>query len=192
MPIYRLTRYPREITLRDGTAVLLRPMSAQDGPALLDFFKRIPEDDRYYLKEDVTSPKVIERWCQELDYDRALPLLALVNGRIVADATLHRRRAGARKHVGEVRLVVDPHFRLRGLGTALIQELCAIAHDAGLERLTYEAAAGAQDLAIQTAERLGFVRAATLPGYIKDRDGKPYDLVILDLPLGKWYEWWQF
>ncbi|MBI4336871.1 MAG: GNAT family N-acetyltransferase [Chloroflexi bacterium] len=192
MPVYQLTRYPKEVVLRDGARVVARPMVREDMQRLLAFFIRVDEADRHYLKEDVTSPKVAQQWSEGLDYDRSLPLLALADGRVVADATLHRRRAGARCHVGEVRVVVDPEYRNRGLGTALISELAAIAYEAGLERLTYEVAARAQTTALQTAERLGFVRLATLPGYIKDVKGSPDDLVIMDLPLGRWYEWWQF
>lgn len=115
--IYKLTAYPKDIRLRDGVRVTLKPMTLEDADALQQFFLQIPAEERHYLKEDVTSPKVIKRWADELDYDRALPLLAWVDGRVVADGSLHRTRTMARRHVGELRIVVDPAFRLRGLGT---------------------------------------------------------------------------
>lgn len=191
-PAPRLSAYPKEVSLRDGSTVTLRPMEKRDKDGLLSFFLRIPEEDRYYLKEDVTAPKVIERWASELDYNRALPLLAISDGDIVADATLVRHRAGARRHIGDVRIVVEPRFRNRGLGTLLLNELILIAYQAGLERLTCEAVAEREQDAIEAAERVGFVRAAVLPQQCKDSKGKPQDLIILELPLGKWYEWWQF
>lgn len=190
--IYKLTAYPREAALRDGTKVTLKPMEQMNGKALLAFFRRIPAEDRFYLKEDVTSPEVIERWTEEMDYDRTLPLLAWANGRIVGDATLHRSRAGARRHVGQVRITVDPEYRSRGLGTMLLHELAAIANDNGLERLLLEAVAEREDAAIKAAEFVGFVKAGLLPGHAKDLEGHPRDIVLLEMPLGKWFEWWEF
>jgi L-amino acid N-acyltransferase YncA len=186
---YKLSAYPKEATLRDGRTVVLKPMMPEDAEALLEFFQQVPADDRYYLKEDVTSPKVIQRWAAELDYNRTLPLLAWVDGQIVADATLHRTRALARRHVGEVRIVVHPEFRNQGLGTLLLRELAAIADENGLEKLQFQAVADREDAAIQAAEFVGFVKIAVLPNHAKDRDGHPRDVVLLEMPLGRWLEW---
>ena len=190
--IYKLTAYPKQVALRDGTPVTLKPMTQQDADALLKFFLRVPPDDRHYLKEDVTSPKVLQRWAAELDYDRALPLLAWVNGRVVADGTLHRTRAGARRHVGELRIVVDPEFRARGLGTTVMHELAAIANDNGLERLFFQAVTGREDMAIKAAEFVGFIKVGVLQSHAKDLDGHPRDIVLMEMPLGKWFEWWSY
>ncbi len=85
---------------RAGTHVTFRPLEPTDANRLLQFFNRVPAEDRFYLKEDVTSAEVIENWVQHIDYNRVLPLLALIDGEIVADATLHRSRAGAHRHLG--------------------------------------------------------------------------------------------
>jgi RimJ/RimL family protein N-acetyltransferase len=187
---YKLSAYPKEVVLKDGTKVVLKPMTEHDAGALLRFFLKIPAVDRYYLKEDVTSPSVTQRWARELDYDRALPLLAWIEGQVVADATLHRQRAGARRHVGEVRVLVDPDFRNQGLGTAMIRELATIANDSGLEILTFEVVADKEDAAIAAAKFVGFVPMGVLCGHAKDPDSHPRDLVLLEMPLGKWFEWW--
>ena len=50
--------YPKELTLlKSGASVTIRLLQPEDGPELLGFFSRIPEEERLYLKEDVTSPK---------------------------------------------------------------------------------------------------------------------------------------
>ncbi|MCI0439563.1 MAG: N-acetyltransferase, partial [Chloroflexi bacterium] len=108
MAVYTMTAYPKTIDLLGGDKLTVRPMVAGDKAALLDFFLRVPEEDRFFLKEDVTSPRVIEEWAERLNYGRALPLLALDGERIVADGTLHRRRAGSMRHRGEIRIVVEP------------------------------------------------------------------------------------
>lgn len=188
--VYKLTAYPKEINLQDGTSVTLKPMIEDDADALLHLFLNIPPEERHYLKEDVTSPKVIARWAIQLDYDRALPILAWVNGRVVADATLHRTRTLARRHVGEVRVVVDPEYRKRGLGTTIMRELASIANENGLERLLFQAISGREEAAIKAAEFVGFIKLAVLPGHGKDMDGFPRDIVIMEMPLNGWLDWW--
>jgi L-amino acid N-acyltransferase YncA len=170
----------------------LQPLGQSDGQALSAFFSRIPEDERFFLRDDVTSPKVIARWTTDVNYDRALPLVAIHDGRIVGEAVLLRSRHGAYRAVAGLRVTVDPEARQRGLGTALIKELCDIAADAELERVTAEFVAGVQDDAIGAAERLGFLRAATIHELLRDEHGHPHDVVVMSLPLGKWYEWWNF
>ena len=189
---YDVSGFPKEAYLRDGTRIVLKPMTPDDAGALLDFFRGSPAEDRFYLKEDVTSRKVVERWVEELDYDRTLPLLGWVEDKVVADATLHRNRAGARRHSGEVRVLVTPEYRNRGLGTTLIRELAQIADKNGLERLLFEAVAEKEEDAIQAAKFLGFVQVGTLGNFAKDSGGHPRDLALLELPLGKWLEWWSF
>jgi L-amino acid N-acyltransferase YncA len=155
-------------------------MVPEDKDALLDFFRSIPPEDRFYLKEDVTDPKVLERWAQTLDYSRALPLLAILDGKIAGDGTLHHRRAGARKHVGEVRVVVAPAYRNRGVGRGLLHQLIDIAGDMGLKQLIFEVVAETEQAARRTAQLLGFVPVAVLPAHVCDACGNPHDLIIME------------
>jgi ribosomal protein S18 acetylase RimI-like enzyme len=192
MPVYKLEAFPQQVRLRNGATVELRPMVSADRDKVLEFFLRVPEEDRYFLKDDVTSPRVIESWASHLDYDRALPLLAWRDGVVVGDAVLVRSRTGARSHIGELRVVVDPEYRNLGLGSILTRQLCEIAADAELEKVIVELVADRDQEAIVTMERLGFLRSARLPEYFRDPKGHPHDLIVMVLPLGKWFEWWTF
>ncbi len=161
-PIPNLEAYPKQIMLLDGTVVSVRPLEPKDQTALLRFFQRVPEEDRFYLKENVTAPEVIYRWTHEIDFDRVLPLVAISqSGQIIADATLHRSRSPARRHMGELRIVVDPAYREQGLGTRLIRELLDVATDLGLERAIFELVAHREEAAIEAAIRQ--TRRALLP-----------------------------
>lgn len=192
MAVYSIKRYPRQSEMRDGACVTLRPMTRGDEAPLLEFFKRVPEEERFLLKDDVTSPTVVHGWAEYLDYDRALPLLAVAGDRIVADAVLVRHRGGYRSHSSEVRVVVDPEWRGRGLGLALMRELAEIAYDAELDQVTFEMVADVQDEMIRAAESLGAVTAGRVTDFAKDIRGHHHDVVYLTLPLGKWWEWSQF
>lgn len=171
-------RYPKYATLRDGSVVVTRPLVPTDEKALLTFFRGIPAEDRVFLKDDVTKTEVIAAWCRDLDYERVLPLVAEVGGDLVADATLHQRRAGWMRHVARVRVVIAPAYRGKGLGTQLINELIALAEETDLEKMDVELMAD-QKAAIAAFQTLGFVQVAVFPDHVKDLTGKKHDLMVL-------------
>jgi RimJ/RimL family protein N-acetyltransferase len=177
-----LKEFPKRISLRDGTPVTLRPMVESDEAALLAFFLRLSPEDRQFLRDDVTRPELIRAWCQGIDYNRVLPILAECEDRIVGDATLHRR-SGWMRHLGEIRVVTDPFYRRRGLAAAMAREIFYLALQAGLDKMTAEVGAD-QHAAIKVFERLGFRQEARLDGHIVDLLGRRHDLVVLttDIP----------
>ena len=177
--------WPTTVDIKGGQ-VSLRPLTPPDKTLLLEFFRRVPAEERLYLKDDVTSPQVIDRWVRELDYSRVLPLLAWDGDRIVGDGTLHRSRAEARRHIGEVRIVIDPEYRNRGVGRALLQSLVQVARaeDARLEKLVFEVVPDTEQAAVHTSEALGFVKAATFSAHVRYVDGTAHDLDVYELQVG--------
>ncbi len=173
-----LEGFPETVTLRDGAQVALRPMQPDDGPALLEFFRGLPEEDRLFLREDVTKEEVVDRFVRNLDYQAVLPLIAEHRGRIVGDGTLHRDRHGWAAHVGEIRVVVDPEFQRRGLGTAIARVLVRRATGFGLDKLVAEVVEN-QVAAKRAFGKLGFYPEAVLKSHVKDIHGTKRDLVIL-------------
>ena len=66
MATYKLSRYPRPLQLQDGSTVVIKPMNADDGPGLLEFFRRIPEHERFFLKDDIAMPEVVHSFIESL------------------------------------------------------------------------------------------------------------------------------
>lgn len=174
-----ISGYPKTVVVRDGTRVTLRPMVIGDRDRLLEFFRGIPEDDLWYLKEDATREATVDGWVSNLNYNRVLPIVAEDDGRIVADASLHRRPHGAFSHMGKVRIVVAPDFRRKGLGMWMLLDLINIAMHSGLDKLVAELVSEKENAAIEAFKRLGFVTEATLSDVAKAPDGRPYDLVFM-------------
>jgi GNAT superfamily N-acetyltransferase len=168
MSVYRLTRYPRTVRLGDGTELTLRPMEQGDAAQLLAFFRAIPAAER------------------------ALPLLAFDGNRVVADAVLIRHRGGYLQHKAEIRVLVHPEVRQRGLGVLLMRELTDFAWDAELEEVELAVVRDVQDDAIAAAKLVGAFEVGALKDYVKDQQGDLHDLVLLRIPLGKWWQWSQF
>ena len=178
-----LGRFPSTATLYDGEQVIIRPLQPGDKDALLSFFLRVPEEDRFYLNSDVASPEVIAEFTERIDLTQAIPLVAETEDRILADATLHRSRRAARRHVGEIRVVVEPEYRRRGLGVRLIHELIQVGRDLELNSLVFELVSGHQQDAINAALGAGFEEVAVLRGRVLDIQGNPQDLIILERTL---------
>jgi L-amino acid N-acyltransferase YncA len=188
--IPNIDTYPKTVLLRDDTLITFRPLAKEDKARLLEFFMRIPEEDRYYLRENVASPEAIQKWTANIRFDDVIPIIALADDAIVADATLHRSRAPAKRHVAEIRIVVDPEYREVGLGGRLMRELLDIAHELGLDSATMELVEGRELSALIAAESVGFRRVATLTNRVKDTWGNYRDLVLLDVNLDDDSRWW--
>jgi len=178
-----LSRYPREAQLKDGSSVILRPMTRLDEGNLLDFFINLTEEDRLYLRNDVANVRVVRSWFEQIDYQRVFPLLAIAGEDIVGDATLHRKPFSWMRHMGGIRIVVAPAYRKLGLARILADELLENATDEGLEKLTADVVAD-QDIALEAFSRLGFRKEATLKDYVLDSKGIRHDLVMMIKDIG--------
>jgi L-amino acid N-acyltransferase YncA len=173
-----LGAYPIQVSLQEGPPVQIRPMELKDGPGVLDFFRALPEEDRLFLRDDVTRPEWLNRFVHKIDYNSMVPLVAEQAGKIVGNATLYRSLHGWSVHVGEIRLAVARALQGKGLGTILARELVRIAVDAGIEKMIVSVVDN-QVGAKRAFEKLGFRPEAVLKGQVKDIHGSKRDLVIL-------------
>src|SRR5437764_7253795 len=156
-----LEEYPKEISLKDGFKSVLRPLKPSDEKAFHDFFLAVPEQERMFIKHRVTEPQIIRDWCQNIDLGRNLPLLALMEGKIIGDATLHQQLGGWKRHIGRVSVLVHPKYRGRGLAKALVAEIVSIARAVGLEKVEAEFI-GEQEAAVNMFAMLGFSKLMRL------------------------------
>lgn len=171
-------RYPQEVALQDGRRLLLRPFESSDVDALHAFFLRLPEKERRAAWDRIDDKSIVEEWGRSLDYSKTFALLALDDGKIVADATLHFRRHGPLRHVGRIRWMIDPAYRHRGLGTTFVKQFMEIGRADGLRRLNCMLAGALEKEAVEVLEKLGFEKIQ-IPGYGTDPDGAPQDMTML-------------
>lgn len=177
-----VAEYPKEFTLKDNSHCIIRPLESTDEMGFHEFFLAVPLQERMFIKHRVTEPAVIHDWCQNIDYGRNLPLLAVGEGRILADATLHQQLGGWRRHIGRVSVLVHPQARGRGLASALVSEIIDIAGRLGLEKLEAEFISE-QEAAMKVFGMLGFTRLLHLPDYVKDMQAVSHDWIMMGLDL---------
>jgi RimJ/RimL family protein N-acetyltransferase len=169
--------YPRRVTT-EGGEIEFRLMSRADEAAVLAFAQKLPTHDLLFLPRNISEPKVLSAWVNEIERGDIVSLLALRDGVVVGCGTLVRDRHSWSPHVGEIRMVVALDVRGQGVGRALSQETFAIALNAGLEKLSVQMTVD-QSAAIALFESLGFRAEALLHDHVRDAAGATHDIVVL-------------
>jgi L-amino acid N-acyltransferase YncA len=170
--------YPKEATLKDGRVVTIRLLANGDFDKLYAFFKALPEEDRLFMRHDVTDPEVVGKWVEQLDFDRVIPLVAEEEDKIVADGTLHFARHGWARYVGQIRLVTARTHRHVGLGTLIARELVLLAEKRDLEKLQSQVIEDNVG-SVRLFEKLGFKTCAVLKDLVRDQKDNKRNLAIM-------------
>ena len=108
---------------------------------------------------------------------KRVQLVAVEGGEVigyVAVVPLH----GWSSHVGEVRVIVDPDRRGRGIGRALARHAVLGAVELELRKMVVEVVAD-QEPTIAMFRSLGFDPEALLTDHVRDQSGALRDLMIL-------------
>jgi GNAT superfamily N-acetyltransferase len=171
--------YPKEVILKDGTGVTLRPLIGGDERLLLEMFQRLSRDDLWFLNHELTGRDLIDEWVRNLDPDRVMSIVALLEGNIIANAALMMKRYGAKSHIGKVRISVDPAFREKGLGTWMLLDLVNMAMARGLRMLVMRLVQDRDVYIFKGVRRLDFIQEALLKDHVLDREGNPHNLIIM-------------
>ena len=179
---YALERFPQEITLKDGTECVIRPLGKRDETRLQKFFSAVPETERLFIKKPVTNQALLREWCRHADFEQNLPLLMLDGARIIGEATLHQRHGGWKRHIGMVTVLTHPDYRGRDVAKILVDEIVLIAQHLGLKKLEAEVN-GERKVAIRALEQLGFQELYRLPDYVLDMQSRAHDYVLLGMDL---------
>ncbi len=174
----RDSRYPAAGTV-GGQRVTLRLMEAGDGEAMLAFARGLPEHDLLFLRRDITQVDQVETWIQRIEAGVTTSLLVLDGeGTISGYATVDRSDLRWSQHVAELRVLVGPTLRGRGVGRLLTEEAFRIALGMGVDKIIGQMTVD-QHEAIAVFRSLGFQPEALLRDHVKDRQGEKHDLVIL-------------
>lgn len=173
--------YRQIFSLKDGARVLVRPLTKDDRQAFLDLFLPVSDEDKRYIRHNVSDPSVVNGWIDNLEYDKVLPLVAEVGHHIVGCSTLHFREGPAR-HVAEVRIFLAKDFRQRGVGSRMLQGLIDMARRRSLYMLIVEVVSDQAHL-IKAFQNLGFESRCVFEDAFMLPDGDLRDINYLVLRL---------
>jgi RimJ/RimL family protein N-acetyltransferase len=164
--------------MKDGTEVTIRRLVPSDIDKLLEFYGSLPEEDRRYLKFDVTDRKAVAKRLRRIETGDDIRIAAIHGGVIVASGALELSGETWSKHQGEIRVVIARPFQQRGLGTIMIRELYFIAVQNQIQTIVarmMRPQVGAQ----KVFRRLGFRDETMFPDFVKDIQGGSQDLIVM-------------
>lgn len=158
--------------LRDGSSVLIRPISADDGHLLRSGFERLSERSRY-MRFQAPMARLSDQqlsYLTNVDHRDHEALLALDPETGAAVGVARFVRIG--EEVAECAIVVADDWQNRGLATQLLDRLAKRAYEEGIRRFT----------AIVLAENTEAMRLLEGLGYLEQRSfGSQVELDI-ELP----------
>lgn len=171
------TRYPRTLEIKGGD-VSLDLMTPDMEAEVLTFANTLDPHDLLFLRRDITQPKVLSAWSKQLESGEITSLIARSDGQMLGCTAVVRDERSWSPHVGELRVLVSPAGKERGLGRLLIQESFLIALSLKLQKLTAHMTVD-QTGAINVFEEMGFKPEALLKDQVMDQAGDKHDIVIL-------------
>lgn len=161
-----------------GTAITIRAPEPIDAAAMARFAASVPAHDLLFLARDIRQPKVVGAWLKGQREGTIVSLIALDGGEIVATVAALSDGLSWSAHVWELRLLVGPSMRGKGLGRHLLDAAITAATAAGATKLTARMTPD-QTGAITLFEECGFRAEALLRGQVTDADGAEHDLALL-------------
>jgi len=182
-----LKDYPKEIILKDGTGVTIRTVREGDKKGLLEMFKHFPESELWFLDHDLSDPGYIHDWVMNLELKREISIIALLEGRIIANTVLRMKNFGAESHIGRLKFSVVPSFRDKGLGTWMLLDIINLAISRGLQMLVIHLEQDREPSIINWIKKFNFHEEAVLENYLSDREGNFHNLVVMTKRL--YLEW---
>ncbi len=125
----------RDLVLRDGARLRLRPIRPDDEPRLVDLYDRLSRHTAYQRFFSVMRrlPPDWAHFLANVDYRRRLALVVEhpPAGELIAVA---RYEPTEREDTAEIAFVIQDGWQDRGLGTVLLGELLAAAEARGIRR----------------------------------------------------------
>ena len=167
-------------TVKTIAPFAIQSMADIEEADIVRFVDRVPLHDLLFLERDIRQPRVLTAWRRAIERGSVHSLVAVADGAIVATTAVIREPLGWSAHVAEVRLLVLPDWRGKGVGRALLEASIDQAIGEGAAKLTARMTPD-QRGAITLFEETGFRGEALLRDHVRDADGGLHDLAILSL-----------
>ncbi|WP_200262701.1 GNAT family N-acetyltransferase [Streptomyces sp. HSG2] len=134
-----------DVVLRDGGTARVRPIDVDDADRLVGFYERVSEESKYYrffAPYPRLSAKDVRRFTHHDFVDR-VGLAATVGGEFIATVRYDRigpdgMSAPAPADEAEVAFLVQDAHQGRGVASALLEHIAAVARERGIRRFAAE------------------------------------------------------
>jgi RimJ/RimL family protein N-acetyltransferase len=163
----RETAYQRQLELKDGLRMHLRPIRPEDEPLLHEAFSRMSERSVYFrffspLKR---LPDEMAHALARVDYEQRFALVATTHRpdgqEHILGVARYDRVPGS--DTAEVAVAVVDEYQRRGLGAGLLSNLCQVAREHGIHRFSLIVLPENQSM-LGLLRRLGWIHQARFQG----------------------------
>ena len=169
---------PKEFDL-NGHKLVLRNAEEDDAEMLLKYLKQVYSETPFLIQEpdEITFTIDDEKKYIKENNDSALDLLLIgtLDGKHVGNCSLMANHARRLKHKVSLGIVLYLEYTGLGIGKIMIEEVCSIAKEVGIEQIELEVATNNRN-AISLYKKMGFEKIATLPNSMKYNDGTYSDV----------------
>jgi acetyltransferase len=150
----------QEFTTRSGVHCLLRAIRPEDADALQRFVRELSEESRYFRFLSTMaelSPAMLARFTQ-IDYDREMAIVAVIREETGLDRIIGVARylLNPDAVTSEFALAVADEYQGKGIGSALMKRIAAIARERGLKAVIGLVLGNNRDM-LALMNKLGFV-----------------------------------
>lgn len=186
-----MREYPIELVLKDDTKVIIRPFLDEDVKSVRKFFSKIPPEDLLIYKDDVTKWESLENWFLSPNYEKVVELLSLRRNEVIAKGTLHTQGLYW-PHAAEVKLIIHPKFRGKGLGSQMFNLLLYEGLKRRFQKIIVRYIPGNLSF-MKILGHYGFEPETVLNYYVTDEvTHEQKDLVIASYDLQNWERRFEF
>lgn len=134
-----------DVVLRDGATARIRPITTEDADRLVSFYEQVSDESKYYrffAPYPRLSAKDVHRFTHH-DYVDRVGLAVTVGGEFIATVRYDRidgrgRPASAPADEAEVAFLVQDAHQGRGVASALLEHIAAVARERGVRRFAAE------------------------------------------------------
>ncbi|MFC9409125.1 GNAT family N-acetyltransferase [[Kitasatospora] papulosa] len=134
-----------DVVLRDGGTARVRPITTDDAERLVSFYEQVSDESKYYrffAPYPRLSARDVHRFTHH-DYVDRVGLAVTVGGEFIATVRYDRiddrgRPASAPADEAEVAFLVQDAHQGRGVASALLEHIAAVARERGIRRFAAE------------------------------------------------------
>lgn len=139
------THWEADVVLRDGGTARIRPITTEDADRLVSFYEQVSDESKYY-RFFAPYPRLSDRDVHRFthhDYVDRVGLAVTVGGDFIGTVRYDRinaqgRPASAPADEAEVAFLVQDAHQGRGVASALLEHIAAVARERGIRRFAAE------------------------------------------------------
>jgi len=169
---------PEKFELKDGRICMIREIEVKDAAEMIEYLKTIMGESDFMnsYPEEITmsaedEAKMIKGFNES---DNTLMLVAEIDGRLIANATITRLQKKKMHHRGNVAVSVLKEFWNLGIGKKLLLSLENYAKEVGISQLELDYFSG-NERGKALYEKIGFIQVGEIPNAYIMKDGTRYN-----------------